>query len=66
VIHPDQLDTVNRAFTPGPEQVQRAEEILAALNQRGGASRMGGEMVDEANGRMAREVLLRADRPVPD
>jgi citrate lyase subunit beta/citryl-CoA lyase len=66
VIHPAQLDTVNRAFTPGPEQVQRAEEILAALNHRGGASRLGGEMVDEAHGRMAREVLLRADRPAPD
>jgi citrate lyase subunit beta/citryl-CoA lyase len=66
VIHPTQLDAVNRAFTPGPEQVRRAEEILAALNQRGGASRMGGEMVDEAHGRMAREVLLRAEHPVPD
>ena len=66
VIHPAQLDAVNRAFTPGPEQVRRAEEILAALNHRGGASRMGGEMVDEAHGRMAREVLLRAERPVPD
>ncbi|MGA8206580.1 MAG: CoA ester lyase [Candidatus Dormiibacterota bacterium] len=66
VIHPAQLDTVNRAFTPGPEQIQRAEEILAALNHRGGASRMGGEMVDEAHGRMAREVLLRAQVPVPD
>lgn len=66
VIHPNQLDIVNSAFTPGPEQVQRAEEILAALNHRGGASRLGSEMVDEAHGRMAREVLLRADRPVPD
>jgi citrate lyase subunit beta / citryl-CoA lyase len=66
VVHPAQLDTVNRAFTPGPEQIQRAEEILAALNERGGASRMGGEMVDEAHGRMAREVLLRAERQMPD
>lgn len=66
MIHPAQLDAVNRAFTPGPEQVRRAEEILAALSQRGGASRLGGEMVDEAHGRMAREVLLRAEQPVPD
>jgi citrate lyase subunit beta/citryl-CoA lyase len=66
VIHPAQLDAVNRAFTPGPEQVRRAGEILAALSHRGGASRMGGEMVDEAHGRMAREVLLRAELPVPD
>jgi citrate lyase subunit beta/citryl-CoA lyase len=66
VIHPAQLEAVNRAFTPDQEQIRRAEVILAALDQRGGASRMGGEMVDEAHGRMAREVLLRAERPVPD
>ncbi|HVB53710.1 MAG TPA: CoA ester lyase [Candidatus Acidoferrales bacterium] len=63
VIHPSQLATVNRAFTPDAEQILRAEQILAALDDRGGASRMGEEMVDEAHGRMAREVLLRARRP---
>ncbi len=62
VIHPSQLETVNRAFTPNAEQVRRAEEILATLEARGGASRLGGEMVDEAHGRVAREVLLRAGR----
>jgi citrate lyase subunit beta/citryl-CoA lyase len=66
VIHPSQLEAVNRAFTPDAEQIRRAEQILAALNDRGGASRMGEEMVDEAHGRMAREVLLRAQRPVPE
>lgn len=63
VIHPSQLETVNRAFTPDAEQVRKAKEILAALEGQGGASRLGGEMVDEAHGRMAREVLLRASRP---
>lgn len=62
-IHPSQLEVVNRAFTPDSEQVRRAEQIMAALSDRGGASRLGGEMVDEAHGRMAREVLLRAQRP---
>jgi citrate lyase subunit beta/citryl-CoA lyase len=66
VIHPSQLEAVNRAFTPDAEQIRRAEQILAALNDRGGASRMGEEMVDEAHGRMAREVLLRAQRLVPE
>ncbi|HVB13240.1 MAG TPA: CoA ester lyase [Candidatus Dormibacteraeota bacterium] len=59
-IHPSQLEAVNRAFTPDSEQVRRAEKILAALEGRGGASRLGEEMVDEAHGRMAREVLQRA------
>ncbi|MGA7362204.1 MAG: CoA ester lyase [Candidatus Dormiibacterota bacterium] len=62
-IHPSQLVVVNRAFTPDEEQIRRAEQILAALDDRGGASRMGEEMVDEAHGRMAREVLLRAQLP---
>ncbi len=66
VIHPSQLEAVNRAFTPDAEQIRRAEQILAALNDRGGASRIGEEMVDEAHGRMAREVLLRAQRLVPE
>lgn len=66
VIHPSQLEVVNRAFMPDAEQIRRAEQILAALNDRGGASRMGEEMVDEAHGRMAREVLLRAQRLVPE
>jgi citrate lyase subunit beta / citryl-CoA lyase len=62
VIHPSQLETVNRAFTPNAEEVRRAEQILEVLDARGGASRLGGEMVDEAHGRVAREVLLRARR----
>lgn len=66
VIHPSQLDTVNRAFTPDPEQVRRAERILSALEDRGGSSRMDGEMLDEAHGRMAQAVLLRAQHPAPD
>ncbi|HEY6538233.1 MAG TPA: CoA ester lyase [Candidatus Dormibacteraeota bacterium] len=62
-IHPSQLEVVNKAFTPTADQVRQAEQILAALAGRGGASRLGGEMVDEAHGRMAREVLLRASGP---
>lgn len=62
VIHPSQLEAVNRAFTPSLEEVERAESIVAQLGASGGASRMGGEMVDEAHGRMARAVLARAGR----
>ncbi|MGH7705210.1 MAG: HpcH/HpaI aldolase/citrate lyase family protein [Candidatus Dormibacteria bacterium] len=65
VIHPSQLGTVNRILTPGRDQVRRAEEILSTLKRRGGASRLGAEMVDEAHRRMALEVLLRAGRALP-
>ncbi len=59
-IHPDQLATINSAFTPSPAQVARARDVLGALGARGGASRLGQEMVDEANRRMAEMVLARS------
>ncbi|MGH7611059.1 MAG: HpcH/HpaI aldolase/citrate lyase family protein [Candidatus Dormibacteria bacterium] len=59
-IHPSQLATIRRAFTPGPEQVERARQVLAALEARGGAARLEGEMIDEAHRRMAQAVLARA------
>ena len=61
-IHPDQLAAINSAFTPSQAEVARAQEVLAALSARGGASRLGQEMVDEANRRMAESVLARSRR----
>ncbi|MGH7610266.1 MAG: HpcH/HpaI aldolase/citrate lyase family protein [Candidatus Dormibacteria bacterium] len=60
-IHPAQLETINRAFTPDPDQVERARRILEALEQRGGAARLDGEMIDEAHRRMAEQLLARAE-----
>jgi citrate lyase subunit beta/citryl-CoA lyase len=60
VVHPDQIEPVNEAFTPSPEEVERARGILAAAD---GASRLGGDMVDAATKRLAEGVLARsADR----
>ena len=60
VIHPDQIGPVNDAFTPSPEQVERALRILAAAD---GASKVEGEMVDAATKGLAEAVLARrADR----
>ena len=56
VIHPDQIEPVNTAFTPSPEEVERARRILAAAD---GASSLGGEMVDAATKRLAESVLAR-------
>jgi citrate lyase subunit beta/citryl-CoA lyase len=61
-IHPDQLATINSAFTPSAAQLARAREVLAAVSARGGASRLGQEMVDEANRRMAQTVLARSQQ----
>jgi citrate lyase subunit beta / citryl-CoA lyase len=37
VIHPRQIETVNRIFTPGPAEVERARGLLAAVSAQAGA-----------------------------
>jgi citrate lyase subunit beta / citryl-CoA lyase len=58
VIHPSQIDPVNRIFTPSPADVERAKRILDAA---AGAARFEGELVDEASGRLAELLLRRAE-----
>jgi citrate lyase subunit beta / citryl-CoA lyase len=57
VIHPSQIDPVNRIFTPSPAQIERARRILEAP---AGAARFEGELVDEASRRLAESLLRRA------
>jgi len=53
-IHPDQVEVINRVFTPSPEEIKRASEILE-LHQRADQDAGAGvivynnEMVDAAN-----------------
>lgn len=60
-IHPKQLEVVSRAFSPTPEEVAWAEEVMAALEQAAvagqGAIRVRGRMLDAANIRMARGII---------
>ncbi len=64
-IHPRQIATVNEVFTPAREEWERAEALLAAYRvatEAGrGAAMFDGEMIDEANRRMA-ERLAEAGR----
>jgi citrate lyase subunit beta/citryl-CoA lyase len=61
-IHPGQIATVNEVFTPSREEWERAEAMLAAYEQAtSGAAMFEGEMIDEANRKMA-ERLARAGR----
>jgi citrate lyase subunit beta/citryl-CoA lyase len=60
VIHPDQVEPVQEAFTPTVAQLERAREILAAAD---GASAVAGEMVDAATKRMAEGLLARGGGP---
>ena len=63
VIHPSQVDDVNRAFTADPADVEHAEGLLRALDDgvaRGvGAVVYRGQMIDEAVAVWARRVLTR-------
>jgi citrate lyase subunit beta/citryl-CoA lyase len=64
VIHPTQIATVNRLYSPDPATYARAEGILAAYRQATegegrGAVRFEGEMIDEATRKMAEAVARR-------
>ena len=58
VIHPSQIEPVNRIFTPSPADVERARRILEAAT---GAARFEGELVDEASRKLAESLLRRAE-----
>jgi citrate lyase subunit beta/citryl-CoA lyase len=57
VIHPGQIEPVNRIFTPSPAELDRARRLLDAAR---GAARYEGELVDEASRRLAESLLRRA------
>ena len=54
-IHPAQVEICNEVYTPTTAEVERARRILGVE----GAARLDGEMVDEANRRMAESILAR-------
>ena len=57
VIHPSQIEPVNRIFTPSPADLERAQRILEAGKS---AARFEGELVDEASRKLAEALLRRA------
>lgn len=66
-IHPAQIPTVNRVFSPTEEEVAWAKRVMDAHKEAGaagaGAVSVEGQMVDEASIRMARNTLdLAAER----
>jgi citrate lyase subunit beta/citryl-CoA lyase len=62
VIHPSQIEPVNRIFTPSPADLERAQRLLEAAT---GAARVDGELVDEASRKLAESLLRRAELPGP-
>jgi len=63
-IHPDQIEIINRVFSPSPEDIARAEKVLAAhqeAEEKGlGAVAVEGRMVDRATVRLAQQLYEQA------
>lgn len=63
-IHPNQLDTINRIFSPSEDDVARAVKVLkayeAAQKEGRGAAAVDGRMIDGATVRLARQVKAQA------
>jgi len=60
-IHPSQIAIVNEVFSPSREEWERAEAMLAAYRAAAdedgrGAAMFDGEMIDEANRKMAERI----------
>ncbi|GAA0867909.1 CoA ester lyase [Brevundimonas basaltis] len=65
LIHPNQIAAANAAFSPSPEEVARAREIVAAFAAAGaegkGAIRVGYRMVERLHLDAAHRLLARHD-----
>ncbi|MEE9280956.1 MAG: CoA ester lyase [Myxococcota bacterium] len=63
-IHPSQIEIVNEAFSPSPEEIAESRELLAAFEEHQRAGRMAfafkGSMVDAPHLARARTILERA------
>lgn len=67
-IHPSQIEVINSVFTPTPEEVERARQLLHLYEQaeeegRGAVVDEDGRMVDKAVVRSARRTVELADLP---
>jgi len=60
VIHPSQIDTVNRAFTPSEAELAAANELVASAG--GGAERHAGGMIEAMHVAQARALIAKARR----
>jgi len=60
-IHPDQVVTINQAFTPSAEEVAHARRVIEAFSQGAGTVALEGKMLDMPHLKQAQRVLSRAD-----
>jgi len=69
-IHPDQVEIVNRVFTPSDEELSQARRVVEAYEQAvgegQGVTALDGEMIDLPVVERARQVLALAERSAVD
>jgi citrate lyase subunit beta/citryl-CoA lyase len=58
LIHPNQIERCHRAFAPSEAELERARRVVDAY--RGGAERLGDEMIERMHVEAAQRVLARA------
>jgi citrate lyase subunit beta/citryl-CoA lyase len=58
LIHPKQIEPCHRAFAPSEAELERARRVVDAY--RGGAERLGDEMIERMHVEAAQRVLARA------
>ena len=56
-IHPDQVEPINRSFTPTPEEIEYARRVVAAFSSGAGTVGLDGKMLDMPHLKQARRVL---------
>jgi citrate lyase subunit beta/citryl-CoA lyase len=65
LIHPNQIDACNAAFSPGAEEVAQARKIIAAFdrpeNKDKGALQIEGRMVERMHAEIARRTIAIAE-----
>jgi citrate lyase subunit beta/citryl-CoA lyase len=61
-IHPDQVEVINRCFTPSPEEIARAHRVVELFEANPGAGTLSldGTMLDLPHLRQARRILALA------
>jgi citrate lyase subunit beta/citryl-CoA lyase len=65
-IHPSQIELANAVFSPTAAEVEKAKRIIAALKeaeaQGKGAASLDGKMIDAASEKMAKNILVVAEK----
>jgi citrate lyase subunit beta/citryl-CoA lyase len=61
-IHPDQVETINAAFTPSTADVEHAQKVVAAFASGAGVASLDGKMLDQPHLKQAQHILALAEQ----